>query len=636
MSQNPGLSNQNSEELFAAAIARLEAGEPLEVILASYPAEQQAELQEFLQIVEATVQLQRAPAPRPSPARRAARKQAFLQAAAELKADYTAPTPLAPLSVAAPRQIKQTPGLFARMRDGWAAFQASFAIRPMSLAPLVGMIVAVWLGGFGFVTLAKAYTPGDPGYAVRQWIWHQELYLTPEERRGEVAARQEKEQAEVVVKAGHKANENQQFIQAEDILIFHGYERNYMQIGLLNVLMSYEPGNNSMTLEGTPGEGDLVHLVYQIVPGQPTVSGKPLVQGIAMRVLVAQIFIPPTPTATAIPTTPPADTPTALPTDTAIPPTSTSDDTTAPGECVVSAPSGWAPYRIQAGQSLAELAARAGISVAQLLQVNCLTSEAVIADTLILAPAGINIEQTPTVEVTPTEGDTPTVDMTPTTAVTATMEASPTATENTPTATALPITATAITTSTIAPTEVVTATPTLASTITPSNTAQASPTNTSEATPSATSTVTPLTTPEATEETPTPTDAADGTATPTPAETATPGGQETSQPETATATEAPATDTPIPAEGATTTPTTAEVGPGEAPTATHTPLPVDTPTPSATLPPLPTEEPTVSGAGVKDFATATFTPTAFRTVAPMPTATRTVPPPNESPLRSPK
>lgn len=47
---------------------------------------------------------------------------------------------------------------------------------------------------------------------------------------------------------------------------------------------------------------------------------------------------------------------------------------------------GWRPYRVQAGDNLTALAAQAQVSVAELMQVNCLTTAEISADTLLLAP----------------------------------------------------------------------------------------------------------------------------------------------------------------------------------------------------------------------------------------------------------
>lgn len=54
--------------------------------------------------------------------------------------------------------------------------------------------------------------------------------------------------------------------------------------------------------------------------------------------------------------------------------------------CHTTVLAGWRPYRVQAGDSLAALAAQAQVSVAELMQVNCLTVEEISADSLLLAP----------------------------------------------------------------------------------------------------------------------------------------------------------------------------------------------------------------------------------------------------------
>lgn len=54
--------------------------------------------------------------------------------------------------------------------------------------------------------------------------------------------------------------------------------------------------------------------------------------------------------------------------------------------CQTTVRAGWRPYRMQAGDTLSTLAAQAKISVTELMNVNCLTGDALSADTLVLAP----------------------------------------------------------------------------------------------------------------------------------------------------------------------------------------------------------------------------------------------------------
>ena len=61
--------------------------------------------------------------------------------------------------------------------------------------------------------------------------------------------------------------------------------------------------------------------------------------------------------------------------------------------CHTTVLAGWRPYRVQAGDSLAALAAQAQVSVAELMQVNCLTVEEISADSLLLAPVPGNAKR---------------------------------------------------------------------------------------------------------------------------------------------------------------------------------------------------------------------------------------------------
>lgn len=55
-------------------------------------------------------------------------------------------------------------------------------------------------------------------------------------------------------------------------------------------------------------------------------------------------------------------------------------------ECSVVPPAGWVPYTVRSTDALADLANRAGITVEELVAVNCLAAPEVIAPLLLLAP----------------------------------------------------------------------------------------------------------------------------------------------------------------------------------------------------------------------------------------------------------
>lgn len=71
--------------------------------------------------------------------------------------------------------------------------------------------------------------------------------------------------------------------------------------------------------------------------------------------------------------------------------------------------SGWSPYRLQAGDTLETLALRSGVSVEELMQVNCLQSEEVAAGALLLMPKLGPLPPTPTPTSIPTPTAVPTI-----------------------------------------------------------------------------------------------------------------------------------------------------------------------------------------------------------------------------------
>jgi LysM repeat protein len=192
--------------------------------------------------------------------------------------------------------------------------------------------------------------------------------------------------------------------------------------------------------------------------------------------------------------------------------------TATPTRCVPYRPAGWVLYTVQSGDTLYGLALSRQTTLAQIQQVNCLSSYALYAGQQIYLPPAsptptVTTEPTATVPVTPTETIEPTPTSTVPVTVTATATVEPTAT---PTATA---TATIEPTATVSPT--VEATPTLTplptKTLEPTPTLTPLPTKTLEPTPTgqATATSTPV-------PTKTPTVEATATLTPLPTKTATP------------------------------------------------------------------------------------------------------------------
>ncbi len=101
------------------------------------------------------------------------------------------------------------------------------------------------------------------------------------------------------------------------------------------------------------------------------------------------------PTSTPFPTLPSALSPTPLPTPT-MPPALVR-------HC--SPPPGWVPYRVHSGETLVELAWRAGLSPYMLVRANCLgVMEVSAGETLYLPPTAAQPEATPSYQCGPPPG----------------------------------------------------------------------------------------------------------------------------------------------------------------------------------------------------------------------------------------
>lgn len=366
MNTNSTTFEPEPEEMFAEAVARLEAGEPVEAIVTAYPRQHQAELREMLAIVAAAAELQRSPVPPPSPEWQARSKREFLRAAAAMRTRSEA----APIVVSAPRRLasRSRSPLATYLERVVAAIQNFFTIRTLRLAPLIALLALVLLSTSTLVTMAQASVPGDLAYSFKQWIRKQELELAPAEVREAVRLAQERELAEDVRKAAAKADMNSAVIQAEDTQIYYGRSGRLLKIGGLMVMDRYQPDANvelfkPMEVEGELVPGAQVALVYQIMPGQSDT-----VQGIRLRVLDE----PPAPVTPIAPDVPAVEDAT---------------DGDEAGACTVSPPEGWQPYNVKAGDNLTFLAQRGGVSIDELKAVNCLDSDTILIGATLYLPA---------------------------------------------------------------------------------------------------------------------------------------------------------------------------------------------------------------------------------------------------------
>ncbi|MCC6458183.1 MAG: LysM peptidoglycan-binding domain-containing protein [Caldilineaceae bacterium] len=367
MNRNDRFSKPNAEDYFATAASRLEAGESIPDILASYPPALHDELLEMLAIVQVTDQIRSAPVPRPPAARRAAAKRAFLATAAQMHADQLAQmsqpqrTPARPISrPAARRAARRRMSPWERFTTGLQDLFGSGAVR---LAPLVLTVVVVLFSTTTLVSMAQSAVPGDWAYTLKQWIRQQELEFAPENQQALVRQEQERELAEDVAKAANRADANSAIIQAEDTQVYYGRNGRLLKVGGLTVMDRYQPDANlevfkEMTIEGDLQPGARVDLTYQIMPGQSDT-----VQGIALAVVA-----PPNEAEIIEVDLPANELPQA-------------------GACSVSQPEGWVPYTVQSGDNLTFLANRGGTTVSKIAEVNCLESEIIVIGAKLLVPA---------------------------------------------------------------------------------------------------------------------------------------------------------------------------------------------------------------------------------------------------------
>jgi LysM repeat protein len=351
------------EDRFAEAVARLEAGESIAEILATYPLDQHEELGAMLAIVETARATRRMPVPRPSAARRAAAKRTFLATAAALRAEQMAAAPMTPprrptTLRSIERRTAPPQSLLERFVARW---QSIFSVRTLRLAPVIVTLALVLFSTGTLVTMAQTAVPGDLAYTLKQWIRRQELVLTPANQRDMVRQAQERELAADVARAASRADANSAVIQAEDTQIYYSRNGRILKIGDLSVMDRYQPDANvevfrEMTIEGDLQPGAQVKLAYQIMPGQDA-----YVQGIALTVVA-----PPSPEMLEI--VGPTETPTVA-------------------GCTVTQPEGWVPYAVAEGDNLTYIANRGGTTVAKIMEVNCLESDVLVTGTRLYVPA---------------------------------------------------------------------------------------------------------------------------------------------------------------------------------------------------------------------------------------------------------
>ncbi|MBW7885590.1 MAG: LysM peptidoglycan-binding domain-containing protein [Caldilineaceae bacterium] len=594
------------EDIFAEAVERLQAGEPVETILASYPPDVSEELGDLLAVVELAEQLATLPVPQPVPTQRVAARAAFMERAASLRAELeVAHLPGLAQEPARP-QTSRWRAFIQTLQAGWGAYSGTPLLR---LAPLVLLLVVVYVLTSAVVVVAQDSLPGDAIYPLKVWIRDQGVALTPLEERAEARAKADQETAAEI-----KASAERLEIQLSEVapkvtstFQYRGQNGLLYRVGDLLVAPNFQPQLSVESFEPMEIVGELlpgatVELQYQILPGNPNV-----VQGIRMVVVAPPL---PTPSPTPTPTVAPAQT-----------------------GCARSFPQGWAPYPVQRGDTLSSLAERSHATVHEIKRVNCLTSDVIRVGETLMLPGNIYLGATTTPTPVSTRQVPPSA--TPTIVPTFTATPLPTNTLTPPTTapTVPPATDTQVPPD-VEPGEGQSNTPTATAEVPPTLPATSPPVGTpvrtpEPATPASTATATEDTTPSATPAEP---DSTALPATPTATSPATPTGtppSETPEPAVSpTVTTAPATATATPAETGLASATPQEPAATTAATATPLPPTVTSAPPTATVaatsppasPAAASPSPTQQGTGGAGGASTAPAPSPTSTPVP-PTAT---------------
>lgn len=374
------------EEIFAEAVERLKAGEPAKDIVASYPEADREELLAMLLLVEDLVDMAMEPAPTPSPVRRHNHRALFLQTLLDMQAAQSAAqlqTPAAAPALAPapppprpPMPAPARPGLLDGLRawlEQWRGASPLGALA-FNFAPLAALLLAVYLATAWVSSTAQASVPGEPAYRIKEWAREIQTELAAPEERSELRRRNDAElQREMELLAERTANLESVAPRLSQALQFRGMAGRVFLIGPLRVLPNYQPDLQGEEVLATTIEGELVpgvpvRLDYQVLPGNPN-----LVQGIKIVVVGAP---EPTPELAAEP--------------------ELVFSTVAGDDCEVLVIPGWEPLAVFPGMSVMDIANRAGVSIFDIMSVNCLEQQVFTERGKILVPENYYIKVTPT------------------------------------------------------------------------------------------------------------------------------------------------------------------------------------------------------------------------------------------------
>ncbi len=369
---------------FADAMARLEEGESIDSILASYSAQEATELRGMLAVSNFMIAIQHTPLPIRNPQRQAVRREQFmdqlvLERTRQELADPEVQLAATPSGYRLTNTSRRTDRSSRAPVGWWAALQQALTVGNMRLAPIAIMMTIALSSALGLWQVSNASLPGDLTYPIKAWVKMMNVSMSDRDNVGSVsAAAAETIQADFAESAKRAEDRKAAgaalgaIVHQESVfLLFEGYDGRLLKFGDIRVVPSYQPNPSDpaslpMEIVGDLQPGDQVWLTVQILPGQADV-----VQGVRAEVQDAA----PAVAATAIPCTP-------------------------------RRPAGWANYTVVRGDTLSALSQRSGASIRQIAGANCLDSDVIIRGQLLFLPQrAIPATATPTQE----DGGTPAI-----------------------------------------------------------------------------------------------------------------------------------------------------------------------------------------------------------------------------------
>lgn len=262
----------------------------------------------------------------------------------------------------------------------------------LRLAAMLTLVLGVFLGGAGLA--AETSLPGDPLYGVKRLSEAVRLNLpgAPDDLPEYFAQRRRDEIRQLLAINRAESVDFTGTVESIDAA-------QWQVAGLALLVPEGTPGAQGVltgdvvavqantTTAGTLLAAQITRLESDSPRPTPTLTQVPTQEPTLTLTLTMTasptLTASPTASGTPTPTLTPTLPPTAQPTSTPPPPTATTISSPipaagAPGECVPTAPEGWIRYQVRAGDALSSLAIQTGITLDELMAVNCLTNPRLI------------------------------------------------------------------------------------------------------------------------------------------------------------------------------------------------------------------------------------------------------------------